>query len=91
MAGVINAKMSTGTKKPRKLENRPLKVMKMRASHVGKKKLHAMPRTIATTIQNSSDRVIGLEFIVETFVRELTCTPALSNTEPRNTKLSPYR
>jgi len=55
MAGAMSAKISTGTKKPRKLENRPLKVIKTRASQSGKNRLHRNPRMMATTTQKSSD------------------------------------
>ena len=65
MAGVMRAKMRTGTKNPRKLPNRPLKVAKTRASHTGKKKLHAMPRMMATMILKSSDEVIRLKSMMD--------------------------
>jgi|GEM_PF-2642349 len=63
MAGVIRAKIRTGTKNPRKLPNRPLTVAKNRPSHSGAKKLTMMPRMIAMTILNSSDCVTRLAFI----------------------------
>ena len=63
IAGVIRAKMSTGTKNPRNPLNSELKVTNTRASQSGKKKLQTMPSRIATMILNSSELSMREEFM----------------------------
>ena len=63
MAGVISAKISTGTKNPRNPLNSELNVTNTRASHSGKKKLQTMPSRIATMILNSSELNMREELI----------------------------
>lgn len=67
MAGVMSAKMSTGTKKPRNPPKRLLKVTKTRASQSGKKRLQMMPRMIATITRNSSEEVRRLRSMTEMY------------------------
>ena len=60
-AGVMREKTSTGTKKLRKFPKMPLKVIKTRPSHSGKKVLHAAPRMIATTTLKRSEEASFLK------------------------------
>ena len=53
MAGATSARISTGTMKPRKFENSPLKVAKACTSQVGATRPTRTPATIATRMRGS--------------------------------------